>query len=91
MERTNLHLMLLRQVKKIVFLVRNDGAINEKNPSADSQGVFVAQEEATVSLANQRAIPEGTIAGQVFGVDKGSDIVRFLTVVDNRIDPHVLV
>jgi len=40
------------------------------NARRDPQGVSIAQQNTTVALANERAIPVSTVSGQIFCVDQ---------------------
>jgi hypothetical protein len=51
----------------------------------------LTEKEAPVSLANQGAVPVGTIARQVLGIDKWRNFSRIFIIIDNCVDSEMLV
>lgn len=75
----------------MVFVARIMYAVDEKCSSANSQGISVAEEKASVSLAYKKTIPESAIAGKIFSVNERSDIIWLITVIDYRVDAEMVV
>jgi hypothetical protein len=88
---TNIHLMLLDRVKRMVVVARNNHAVDEKLPSTNSQSISITQKKTSVSFPDKRPIPESAIPGEIFSIDQRSDIVWLITVVDYRVDTEMLV
>lgn len=58
---------------------------------AQAKSITVAKKEPAIAFADQRAIPVGSVARQVFCIDKRSNFSRVVVIVDYGIDSEVLV
>ncbi len=87
------HLFFLGEIKAAISVLLLAGRRRIRKmkvgPTTQSKHVSVAEKEPTISFAHESTIPIRPVLGKIFGVDEGVDFVRFVALVDDRVDPDV--
>lgn len=87
---TNLHLLSLQSTERVRDLPAATTELDVRT-RRQPQNIAVAEQHPSSTSANLRSVPEGAVSGHILSVHQRSHFLRIVVVVDDGVDPHVLV